>query len=198
MVTGQRVDDVCAVLENFHMMSKIVSITIIDRYENVKDVLVPNSGVDESSTTAEIAKAVIKSYEFYATTMYNHGRKSVLTRFREGDAETFYFHAFRWYIPHFMKKMYALHKLGIAVMTMEGFKHKNFTSKHAIEHRTNGRGNVCKQSLKILHLFFKSGYHNVIRELKKRANEHAKKTNDGSLDAPQVEQLINDYLIELV
>ena len=77
-------------------------------------------------------------------------------------------------------------------MTMEGFEHKNFTSKHAVQTRTNGRGNVLKQSMRVLHLFFKSGYHNVIQELEQRVK--AESPSEIRLTTVNVEQLIDDYL----
>ena len=199
LVAGEQVEDICACLEAFYMMSKIVSIYFIDVYENVKDILLPNSTVSLSSNPADVAEATFLAYEHYAKLLYVHGEQSVLTRFTRGDSETFYFHCFRWYVPRMMRKMYRLHGLGIAVMTMEGFEHKNFTSKHAIQRRTNGKGNVTKQSMKILHLFFKSGYHNVMRELQKRLTEEnndkddSQRTNDVSVD-----KIIDDYLLTLV
>ena len=94
--------------------------------------------------------------------------------------------------------MYRLHGLGVAVMTMEGFEHTFFTSKHAIQRRTNGKGNVTKQSMKILHLFFKSGYHNVMRELKKRVQEENNKNESERTSDVSIENIIDNYLVTLV
>ena len=152
-MTGQKVNGVCTCLNSFFWMSKIVSITIIDQYNSVKDVLLPHSAINSESKPELIAEEVIKTYEFHAKTLYEHGRYTLLKRYKEGDAETFYFHSFCWYVPILMRRLYSLHSLGMAVMTMEGFEHKNFTSKHAVQCRTNGKGNISKQSLRVLHLF---------------------------------------------
>lgn len=192
LLTGEKVNDFCVCLDVFRKMSEIVSLIIIDKYECVKHVLLPNSKVTVNSPPNVIAEEVIKTYEYYAKKLYEHGRLTVLTRHDEGDAETLYFHCFRFYIPYLMRKLYRLHRLGIACMTMEGFEHKNFTSKHAVQTRTNGRGNVLKQSMRVLHLFFKSGYHNVIRELEQRVK--AESPSEIRLTTVNVEQLIDDYL----
>ena len=195
LMAGQKVISVCECLTSFYHMSKIVSITFIDQYESVKEILLPGSQISSESDPRVIAEEVIKTYEYHAKSLYMHGRQTVLTRFEDGDAETFYFHAFCWYVPVFMRKLYTLHGLGIAVMTMEGFEHKNFTSKHAVQCRTNGKGNILKQSLCVLHLFFKSGYHNVMKELQRRAKLEIPETlssKEFHLDA-----LIESYLAQV-
>ena len=195
LMAGQKVISVCECLTSFYHMSKIVSITFIDQYESVKEILLPGSQISSESDPRVIAEEVIKTYEYHAKSLYMHGRQTVLTRFEDRDAETFYFHAFCWYVPVFMRKLYTLHGLGIAVMTMEGFEHKNFTSKHAVQCRTNGKGNILKQSLRVLHLFFKSGYHNVMKELQRRAKLEIPETlssKEFHLDA-----LIESYLAQV-
>ena len=64
---------------------------------------------------------------------------SIITRFEQGDGENFYFHSFCHYVPHMMQKIYQKHCLGLGVMTMEGFKHYNFTSKHTLCNWSNGK-----------------------------------------------------------
>ena len=132
LIAGEQVEDICACLDAFYTMSKIVSINFIDIYDNFKDVILPNSNVTSTSDHADVAEATILAYEHHAKLLYVHREQSVLTRLTKGDSETFYFHSFRWYIPRMRRKMYRLHGLGIAVMTMEGFEHKKNTSKHAV------------------------------------------------------------------
>ena len=76
-----------------------------------------------------------------------------------------------------MRLIYRKHKLGISVMTMEGFEYKNFSSKYAVSTRSNGKGNIVMQSMRVLHLLFKSGYHNVDKEIKCR-KKNGTQTND--------------------
>ena len=121
--------------------------------------------------------------------------QSVMTRFTPGDGETFYFHAFKHYVPHFVQKSDRFHGLEIAVMTMEGFEHKNFTSKHAVQKRTNGKGNIAMQSMKILHLFFKCGYHNIEQELEKRIKSENKKNADITVTDADIDKLIEDHIL---
>ena len=200
---GHIVDDLCVCLTSFQHMSKIISIVLIDKYEHIKDILHDNTTITADSLPEEIAAEVIATYEYHAKKLYTHGQNSVLTRFSTGDHETFYFHAVRFYIPKFMRELYSKHKVGIALMTLEGFEYKNFTSKHVVSTRTNGKGNVCMQSLRVLQLFFKTGYHNVLREIKVRKVKEdgagginqAERANDN--EDYNVDQLIQ-YIIEAV
>ena len=56
-------------------------------------------------------------------------------------------------------------------MTMEGFQYKIFTSKYVISTRTNDKGNIVLQSMRILHFLFWTCHHNVEREIKHRKKE---------------------------
>ena len=87
------------------------------------------------------------------------------------DGEFFYLHTMRLYVPKMLRKVYNLHNLGIAVFTMEGFEYKNQTSKRMVKTRTNGKGNITKQSMKAMHLLFSGMHHNVNKELRKRNRE---------------------------
>ena len=37
--------------------------------------------------------------------------------------------------------------MGIDIMTMEGFKYKNFSSKYDVPTRSNGKGNIAMKSM---------------------------------------------------
>ena len=100
---------------------------------------------------------------------------SVMTRFERGYGENFYFYFFCHYMPPIIQKIYQKNCLGLGVMTIEGFEHKNFTSKHALYNWSYGKGNVTLQNMKVMHLFFQSSYHNVLREIKKRVKSEKKK-----------------------
>ena len=95
-----------------------------------------------------------------------------------GDRETFHLHTLKNYIPHFLKLTYERHQVGVAIFSMEAFEYKNFTSKRVVLHRTNRKGNICMQSLRILQLYFKVSYHNVEEESKERERKKAKIQNN--------------------
>ena len=164
-----RIQPFCNCLEAFQVMSKIISITFIDRYEDVKDILPDDINISAESTKPEIANAVIARYEELAKKLYVYGHQSFMTRRSIGDGESFYLHTMRWYIPKMMRQVYESHSLGIAVFTMEGFEFKNQSSKRVVRMRTNGQGNITKQSMKGLHMLFLGMHHNVQGEFKKRA-----------------------------
>ena len=164
-----RIQPFCNCLEAFQTMSKIMSLTLIDCYNNVKDILPNDANISSQSPKIEIANAVISHYEELAKILYQDGHKSFMTRRSIGDGESFYLHTMRWYIPKMMRQVYDSHSLGIAVFTMEGFEFKNQTSKRVVRLRTNGKGNIPKQSMKAMHMLFLGMHHNVQDELKKHA-----------------------------
>ena len=198
IMRGQVIDDLCTCLESFQIMSKIVSFVIIDTFNIVKCILCADSPVNEESGPACIAEEVIKTYEFHAKKLYAHGHRSVLTRHVTGDHETFYFHAFRYYVPKMMRLIYRKHKLGIGVMTMDGFEYKNFSSKYVVSTRSNGKGNIVMQSMRVLHLLFKSGYHNVDKEIKRRKKNETETNDQVGTDEPDITcgDTLVDQLIE--
>ena len=57
------------------------------------------------------------------------------------------------------------------LMTIEGFEYKNLSSKYVVSTRSNGKGNIVMQSMRVLHLLFKSGYHNAERKIKRQKKE---------------------------
>ena len=111
---GPVVNDMCICLENFEKLSKIVSLVLIDKYEVSKVILPAESTITAESEPIEIANGVINTYEFHAKKLYEHGRRSVLTRTDVEDHETLYFHSIsRYYVPKLMKRLYEKHYLGI-------------------------------------------------------------------------------------
>ena len=89
-----------------------------------------------------------------------------MTRRIRGDGELFYLHIMRWYFPKMLRKVYNSHNLGIYVFTMEGFEYKNQTSKRMVKTRTNGEGNIPKQSMQAMHMLFSGMHHNVKKSYK--------------------------------
>ena len=125
-----------------------------------------------------------------------YGQQTVLTRYDKGDAETFYFHKFCWYLPVLMHKSYICHGLGISVTAMEGFEHTYSTSKHAVQCWTNGGGNTSKQRFVCAPFIFKIGHHNIMKELERRAKSEIPETIN-SLDAIDLDSFIKTYLAQV-
>ena len=73
-------------------MSKIILLTFIDCYEDVKNILPNNINISTESTKTEIANAVISCYEELAKTLYVYGHQHFMTRRSIGDGESFYLH----------------------------------------------------------------------------------------------------------
>ena len=73
-----------------------------------------------------------------------------------------------------MQITYDRHILGVAIFSMEAFEYKNFTSKRIVLHWTKRRGNICKQSLRVLQLYFQVSTHNAEAEMKERGRKRAK------------------------
>ena len=64
-----------------------------------------------------------------------------------GEGELFYLHVLRHYMPKNMQTTYYRHHKGVAFFRMEGFEYKNYTSKHIMQSRNNGRRIQVNQSL---------------------------------------------------
>ena len=150
-------------------MSKILSFVFVDEYELVKHILPNDTEVSATSCPAEIAEAVFKEDKAQAELLFTNGFQSFMERDGDGKGETLYLHILKHYLPRHMRITYQRHKLGVAIFSMEGFEYKNYTSKHVIRNRNNGRGVQVKQSLKILQLLFIHTLHDVTKELKKRS-----------------------------
>ena len=101
---------------------------------------------------------------------YKYGIKSLLARRTAGDKETFYTHTLFHYMPKIMKQTYKRHRLGVGVLTMEGFEYKNYSSKQAVNNRTNGQKdtNITVQSLRVPKLQFDCNYFDVKQEKNRR------------------------------
>ena len=85
-----------------------------------------------------------------------HGASNFLTSgLEEGDAETFYCHTLRFYLPRQAEWLCKKYKVGLGVFSMQGFEHRNKQSKRCYATKSNGKGNPSTQSLRALfELFF--------------------------------------------
>ena len=57
------------------------------------------------------------------------------------------------------------------------------------------KSNETLQSMKVMHLFFQSGYHNVLREIEKRVKSEKKESNSTTNDQVDIQKM-NDYLLK--
>ena len=80
--------------------------------------------------------------------LYAAGSNSFLTRFGEnGDAETIYMHALRFYIPWIIEDTYNKFGLGIGIWTMQGFERRNKESKETVTRHCNRKGNILLNNI---------------------------------------------------
>ena len=186
LMPGSRIDDFARCMVSFQSLYNILSMVFIDEYDTAIGVLKGGSQttqqlastINRDSSKTDIFQAILSKYKQEAQILYDSGHKTFMTRTVRGDRETFYLHTIRNYIPHFLKLTYERHQVGVAIFSMEAFEYKNFTSKRVVLHRTNRKGNICMQSLRILQLYFKVSYHNVEEESKERERKKAKIQNN--------------------
>ena len=202
LIPGERISNFCKCLTAFRCMCSILGMLFIDEYESASKVLILGASEQQTddegqfnitteSTPRQIANAVILKYEAEVKNLYKFGHKTFMTRRNKGDAETFYLHTLYNYIPKFLKLTYDRHRLGVAVFSMESFEYKNYTSKNVVLNRTNRKGNICQQSLRVLQLYYKVSYHNISNEMQTR-NKRAHKTEE--LKEKEIERVANDLL----
>ena len=122
LMPHDHVRHICECLLSFHKMSMILSLIIIDEYDDVIHLLPNETSITPSSTKTEVADAIISEYTCMGRRLYLHGHKSFMTKRSAGDKETFYLHTMRWYCPNIMKTTYIRNRLGIGIFTMEGYE----------------------------------------------------------------------------
>ena len=169
------ITEFCVCLKSFQKMSKVLSLVLIDEYENVKTLLPTNTTITSSSTMSEIAQAIFEVYDNECAMLFENGFESFMHRVsttNEHMGETFYLHNLKHYMPKIMRTTYARHQLGPAIFTMEGFEYKNYTSKQVMRSRTNGRGVQCMQSLRVMQLLYITSLFCVQHELKKQERDN--------------------------
>ena len=104
---------------------------------------------------------MISEFESLSEQLYKAGMKTYLSNRVEGDHETFYAHALRFYFPEILKKTYNKYGLGLGVYTMEGFESINYMTKRLIRNNSNRRGNICKQTMVWIVHKYMNHTHNV-------------------------------------
>ena len=135
LLSGNRVLYFCKFLVEFRIMYIIIGLILIDEYDKVIEILRTCSPstqqlaltITTDSNPDEISDAVILKYKEEAKIMYEFGHKTCITRLQPGDAETFYLHILRHYVPWLLEDTYRNHRLGAGIFSMEAFEYKNYT-----------------------------------------------------------------------
>ena len=73
----------------------------------------------------------MNNFTKWVTQLYAHGSITFMKRSTEGDAETFYLHVLRFYMPNIIKDTWEKYGLGVGIFTMQGFERRNKESKHS-------------------------------------------------------------------
>ena len=78
-----------------------------------------------------------------------------MTNRKVGDAETFYMHALRFYMPEIADETWKRHGLGVGIFTMQGVERRNKESKNCYNRFSNRKGNELLNNLsKLWDIFF--------------------------------------------
>eukprot|EP00957_Ditylum_brightwellii_P012814 968509-Ditylum_brightwellii.AAC.1 len=86
---------------------------------------------------------------------YEYGKTSFLTKEKEGAGKIFYTHVLHRYMPQPVEKLFKKYNVGLGIATMQAFEHRNKQNKRIVVNKSNGRGNICMQTLKTLYQVFK-------------------------------------------
>ena len=154
------------------------------------------SHINLASSRAEIANAMMAAYSDKVKLFHDAGMKSFMTDSVPGDNETFYTHAVCNYFLPKICTIYTLHGVGPGVFSMEGFEYKNFQSKRAVANRANGRGNICKQSIRHLCIIFRVGTHDIKKELKKRSASQKRKWHEKYFKGRKIRKFGNNDMAD--
>ena len=112
---------------------------------------------DIKDTELEAYPSQLDLFELNIKSFYKLGGKSFMSKLEEGDDETYYLHALRYYIPHFSRDTWKVHKCGIGVFTMQGYERRNKESKNIMRKFSNNKNNILDQILKRLYDNFAHG-----------------------------------------
>ena len=103
---------------------------------------------DKGKYKQQLETWVNKLKEFYKI----GGRSFLTTDINTvGDAETFYMHVLRFYLPHHAKETFEQFNLGLCVFSMQGFERRNKDSKKNIEEiQQQVRKHCCSEYKKVV------------------------------------------------
>ena len=154
------------------LISAFLLLMLIDEFSIASLFLDDNThDLSKVSSLKDIASQMIKEFKQKVELFYYYGYTIFCTGIVQGDKETFYMHAMRYYFPPVIEGMHDKHLVGPGVQTMEGFEYTSFQTKRALQNHSNSRLNVCKQNLHYNTVMFKVGKHDTKAELKKKKEE---------------------------
>ena len=125
--------------------------------------------------------AEIKQFEVLVKELYECGKHTFLTSAGSdciGDAESFYMHAMRFYIPQIARHTFETFQVGVGVWSMQQFERRNAEAKTLHKNCTNKRGNWIKQIMKRLYDKF------IWSRYKKKEKKKNKKGKNNQLEHP--------------
>ena len=134
--------------EGLHVWMKISNFLIRTKIYDLDD---PDE--DKEKKTKDYM-ADINNFKRWVTQLYAHGSITFMKRSTEGDAETFYLHVLRFYMPNIIKQTWEMYGLGVGIFTMQGFEQRNKEAKHSLINHNNAHGYNMTQSL----VWFKSKF----------------------------------------
>ena len=87
---------------------------------------------------------MIDKFETNLVKFYDHGSRTFLSTngMINGNGESFYCHALRFYMPSIIKMTFRKHHLGPGIFNMQGFERRNKESKNCLGTSCNHRGNI--------------------------------------------------------
>ena len=99
----------------------------------------------------------VNKFEDNLKEFYDCGSRTFLSSqgTTNGNEETFYSHALRFYMMDIVNVTFERHKVGVGIFNMQGFERRNKESKNCMKRFCNHRGNVCVSNMKRLIDVFK-------------------------------------------
>ena len=76
---------------------------------------------------------------------YKHGKNIIFTNTYVGYGETFYLHCAKYNESRNSRNTLDMLGCGVGIWSMQVFEYRNKESEYFHSHKTNGKGNCCKQ-----------------------------------------------------
>ena len=138
LVSTQELQDICAGLTLWLDIFKFLAITSVEEGEE-----------QEYSNKLQVFEQNLKEF-------YSIGSRTFLSAPGKvvGSTETFYMHAFRFYMPIISRITYTRHGTGVGIFKMQGFERRNKESKNCMKHFSNNLGNRMMNNMRrVLDIF---------------------------------------------
>lgn len=92
----------------------------------------------------------IEQFQSDVEEFYDVGSRTFLSSngTTDGNRETFYMHALRFYIPRISRETFEKHGTGVGIFNMQGFERRNKESKNCMKRFSNNKGNIVVNNMK--------------------------------------------------